>query len=179
MTGRSLYKRKKEEEASLLLDWLVYNYEHYTVVYQGISDIASLLVNEILVLGIPYRKCSFETVCENTRIHGNNIHSILKGLQKLTEKTRDGKNMWLHRGETIKLPVDTWVMDSINLHVTALKCGINLDVKTKEALKRVLSIDTKKDLIEIMEKECHDIERQVEKLLDELTPVYQKTRSSY
>jgi len=178
MTGRSLYKKKNEEKSLLLQEWIVYNYEHYTLVYQSILDIALLLTNEVFSLGNPYKKCSYSTVCDNSRINGTSVHRILEKLRKTTSKHHEGKNLLLHRGERIKLPLESRILDTIDVTNMAIKFGIEVG-DMRELVTEFLAIHTRRDLLAIMDKECKQIESQVEKLFDELLPVSRRMRSFY
>ena len=179
MTGRSLYRKKNEERSVLLQEWISYNYENYTIVYQGILDITLLLVNDIFDMGNPYHKCSYGTVYDNTRISGTGIRDILKKLKNVTTTYRKGKNLLVHRGERIKLPVESRTLDRIDMTNIAIKLGIEVDDDLKEAIAEFLAIYTKSELLTLMEKECREIETLVEKLFDKLLPYYRAVRSFY
>lgn len=179
MTGHSLYKKKGEQQSVLLQDWIMYNYEHYTVVYQGTLDIALLLTSEIFDLGIPYKKCSYGMVCDNTRVNGTSVHSILEKLRKATSKHREGKNLLLHRGERIELPLETEILGVVDATNMAIKLGWEASTDVKQALIEFLAIHARQDLLTIMDKECTEIELLVEKLFDKLLPYYRKMHSFY
>jgi hypothetical protein len=179
MMGRALYKKRGEHTSVLLQEWIVYNYEMYTVVYQGILDIALLLINEIFIMGNPYEKCSYRTVYDNTRINGTGVRRILKKLKKTTSKHREGKNLLVHRGERIKLPLEMSTLDDIDVINMAIKVGMEVSDDLKELLTEFLTRHTRTELITIMETECREIESQVEELFDELLPYYRRMRSFY
>ncbi len=178
MTGRSLYKKKNEEKSILLQEWIMYNYEHYAIVYQSILDLASLLTNEVFVLGIPYKKCSYSTICDNTRIAGTGVGAILKKLNNTVRKHHKGKNLLVHRGERIKLPLEPRTLDAIDVTNMAIKTGIEVG-DLRESVTEFLAIYSRGELITIMEKECREIESQVEELFDKLLPYYRRMRSFY
>ena len=178
MTGRSLYKKKNEVKSVLMQEWIMYNYEQYTIVYQGILDVALLLTNEILELGTPYTKCTYNTIFENTRVNGTSVHRVLKKLNNTTTKHREGKNFFVHRGERIELPIDKKIYDAIDVTNMAIKLGLEIGY-TKELLEEFLEIHTRKQIIQIMEKECKIIEPQIEELLTELLPYYHTFHSLY
>ena len=178
MTGRSLYKKKNEEKSVLLQEWIVYNYEHYTLVYQSILDLALLLTNEVFVLGNPYKKCFYSTICDNTRINGTDVHHILEKLSKTTSKHREGKNLLLHRGERIKLPLEPRTLDTIDVTNMAIKLGIEVG-DMRELVTEFLAIHSRTELLTMMQKECSEIESQVEELFGKLLPYYRGMRSFY
>ena len=179
MTSRSVYGRRNEDRSVLLEEWIVYNYEHYTVVYQTILEVALLLTNEIFGLGNPYRKCSYSTVCDNTRIKGTSVHRILGKLKDTTDKHRGRKNLLVHRGERIRPPLDTVdLVDSTEVIDMASKLGIEIGGEREELPVEFLLIHSRKELIEIMEKECTEIESQVEALFSALLPYYHKFYST-
>ena len=179
MTSRSVYRRKSETKSVLLEEWIMYNYEHYTVVYQTILEVALLLTNEVFGLGNPYRKCSYSTVCDNTRINGTSVHCILGKLKDTTNKHRGRKNLLVHRGERIRPPLDTVdLIDSTEVINMAIKLGIEIGGEREELPVEFLLIHSQKELIEIMEKECTEIESQVEDLFSALLPYYRKFRST-
>lgn len=178
MTGRSLYKKKSEEKSVLLKEWIVYNYEQYTLVYQSILDIALLLTNEIMNLGNPYRKCCYSTICDNTRVKGTVVYRILGKLQKTTRRHREGKNLLLHQGERINLPIESRTLAEVDVINMAIKLGIEVG-ELKELVTEFLAIYTRTDLLAIMEKECREIESQVEELFDKLLPYYRWMRQFY
>ncbi len=105
MTRRTLHRKKSEDKSALLQKWLIYNYEHYAIAYQGILEVALLLTNAVFDMGNPTRECSYRTVINNTRISGTNVGAILKKLNETVQKHREGKNLLVHRGEQVKLPV--------------------------------------------------------------------------
>jgi len=177
MTGRSVHRRKNEKKSVFLEEWIMYNYEHYTVVYQAILDVALLLTNELFRLGNPYKKCSYSTVCDNTHINGTSVHHILEKLKDTTDKHREGKNLLVHRGERIRPPVDAVNLDTTEIINMAIKVDIELG-ETAELLSEFLSIHSQKELIKTMEKECTEIESQVEDLFSALLPYYRKFRSA-
>lgn len=178
MTGRSLYKKKNESKSVLMQEWIMYNYEQYTIVYQGILDVALLLTNEILELGNPYAKCSYNAICENTRVNGTSAHRVLKKMNNTTKKHREGKNLFVHRGERIELPIDRKIYDAVDVTNMAIKLGLEVGY-TEELLVEFLEINTRNQIIEMMEKECKVIESQTEELLTELLPYYQRFHSLY
>ena len=179
MTSRSVHRRKNERKDVLLEEWIMYNYEHYTVVYQTILEVALLLTNEVFGLGNPYKKCSYSTVCDNTRIKGTSVHSILEKLKDTTDKHRGRKNLWVHRGERIRPPLDTIdLIDSTEVINMAIKLGIEIGGEREELPVEFLLTYSQKELIEIMEKECTKIESQVEDLFSALLPYYRKFRST-
>ncbi|HUU07925.1 MAG TPA: Cthe_2314 family HEPN domain-containing protein [Dehalococcoidales bacterium] len=179
MIGRSLYRKKNEEKSVLLQEWIVYNYEHYAIVYQSILEIALLLTNDIFDMGTPYEKCSYSTVYNNTRLAGTGVRNILKELSNITHKHREGKNFLVHRGERIKLPIESRTFAEVDVINMAIKLGLETKEDVKEALKLFLEIHTKRDLLVIMDKEYKQIELQVEKLFDKLLPYYRRMRSFY
>jgi len=176
MMGRFPSKKKDEHKSVLLQEWIVYNYEMYTIVYQSILDITLLLVNTIFVMGNPYKKCDYRTVYDNTRIDGTGVRRILEKLSKTTSKYREGKNLLVHRGQRVKLPLETETLDAIDITNMAIKLGMDVDY-IKESLLEFLSIHTRKQLLAVMEKECEEIESQIEELFDELLPYYRMMRS--
>lgn len=178
MTGRSLYRKKNEVKSVLMQEWIQYNYEHYTIVYQGILDVALLLTNAILELGNLHRKCSYDTVCDNTKVNGTSVHRILKRIQDTTKKHREGKNIFVHQGERIELPIDRKTYDTVDLLNLAIRLGIEVDID-RQLLGEFLQIVTVKEIMEIMEKECKVIESQTEGLLTALQPSYQRIHSLY
>lgn len=179
MTGRSLYRKKNEEKSVLLQEWLVYNYEHYAIVYQGILDIALLLTNAVFDMGNPYAKCSYSTVYGNTRIAGTGVGAILKELNNTVRKHREGKNLLVHQGERIKLPIETREFAEVDFINMAIRLGIQVSDKMRELVIEFLAIHTRKDLLVIMDRERKQIESQVEKLFDKLLPYYRRMRSFY
>lgn len=179
MTGRSLYKRRNEEKSVLLQEWIMYNYEHYTVVFQGILDVALLLTNEIFLLGNPYKECHFGRVCGNTRIKGTTVHSMLQKLNETTRGRREGKNLLVHRGERIKLPLETRIYDTVDVINLFTKLRLEVDELTRGLVSEFLSEYSRNDLIGIMEKECAELESQVEGLFTALLPYYRAFRSAY
>ena len=179
MTNRSLYKKKNEEKSVLLQEWITYNYEQYAIVFQGILEIALLLTNVVFDMGNPPRECSYPMVCNNTRMAGTDVAAILKGLSKTVRKHHEGKNLLVHRGERIKLPIQLRMPSEVDLLYTAIKLGIEVKDELRELLAEFLAIHTRKELLAIMDKECKQIESQVEKLFDELLPVYRRMRSFY
>jgi len=178
MTGRSLYKKKNESKGVVLQDWILHNYEHYTVVYQSILDVALLLTNGIFDLGNPYKKCSYRTVCDNTKINGTNVHHILEKLDKTVRGHREGKNLLVHRGEAIRPPLKSMTFDEIEVTNMAIKFGIGVG-SLEDNLTWFVSTFTKSELIKTMEKECTEIESQVEELFSELLPYYRAFRSRF
>ena len=172
MSNHSLYKKKNEEKSVLLFNWIQYNYEYYVLIYQSIPDIASMLINEIYILGIPRTKCSCGTVCENTRIKGTRVHKLLGKLQKLIDKHRKAKNLLLHQGDEISLPIGLKTLDIIELTTRAVKHGCEVDADLKDLVQFFLEKNTKEDIIKIMSEERSEIETQVENLYDVLLPFY-------
>lgn len=160
-------------------EWIAYNYEHYAIVYQGILDIALLLTNEVFDMGDPYEKCSYSVVYNNTRIVGTGVRSILKKLNNTTHKHHEGKNLLVHRGERIELPVESRALAEADVINMAIKLGMEVGPDVREALVEFFAIHTRKDLLAIMDKECKQIESQVEKLFDKLLPYYRRMRSFY
>lgn len=178
MTGRSLYKKKTEVKSVLMQEWINYNYEHYAIVYQGILDVALLLTNAILELGNLYRKCTYDTICDNTKVNRTSVHHILKEILNTTKKHREGKNLFVHQGERIELPLDRKTYDSIDLFNIAFELGLEVDID-RQLIAEFLQIVTVKEIIEIMEKECKVAESQAEGLLTVLQPYYQRIHSLF
>ena len=178
MTSRSLHKRKKENKGDLLEEWSIYNYELYTLVYQSILDIALLLINEVLDLGIPYRKCFFSTVCANRRVKGNDVERVLKKINNLSSSHREGKNLLLHRGQQIQVPLKKTRLNTEEISDIALKLDLEVS-HARQLLGEFFAMRDRKQLIAIMEQECTKLESKVEQLCDEILPYYNKLRLFY
>ena len=177
MTSRSVHTRKNEKRSVLLQEWTLYNYEHYTVLYQTILEVSLLLANEVFNLGNPYRKCSYSTVCDNTHINSTGVHRILEKLKDTTEKHHEGKNLLVHQGEQIKPPLDPGLFDSAEVVSMVVKLGMAAGTEVELAAEFVTK-HSRKELIRIMKNECAEIESQVAELFSALLPYYHKFRAT-
>lgn len=177
MTARSVYAGGKYRK-TVQKEWVKYNYRIYILIYQSILDVAFLLTNEVLDLGIPRRQCNYNTICENRRVRDLGINHILDKLSQMTKEHRRGKNLLLHQGIS-SLP-SMRRSEVISLDITNLAVELELtEEKTRSLLDEFLLSRDKIQLVQQMDKECREIESLAEQLLDKLLPQYQKIHSFY
>jgi hypothetical protein len=177
MGSRSIYKKKGEDKGKVIDDWMLYNYQLYTVNYQSISEVALHLTNAILDLGNPYEKCNYGNISENRRVKAAGIAGTLKTLGDKTKEHKERKNLLVHRGKAVRPPIVAKVSD-FDIPTLAEAIGIDEDA-VKADLREFLTLKNREHLYEKMESECEDIKLVVAQLFDELYPHYLKLRSFY
>ena len=178
MTGRSIHLRKGEEKGSFTKDWLIYNYQFYIVIYQSALDVALLLVNAILDLGINDRKCTFDTICENRKVKESNLHLILKTLNKMTNEHREGKNLLLHRGKGVRTP--NQFVNSNVFDIADLAKGVGIEeTQVITYIEHFLAIRNQNDLVLKMDDEIGLLEQCILRLFNTLLPIYKSNHSLY
>jgi len=171
MTGRSVYLRKGEDKNEVLKEWMIYHYGFYVSIYQGVVDIAFILVNQILDLGFPLRNCNSQTLCSNEHVKGTGIDKTLQRIEEMTNKHRESKNLLLHRGEEVVPPAEIVSPSVFDIPDLVKKMGLPEDIITAY-LKEFLALKNKEQLMEKMRSECGDLEINVERLFNELLPHY-------
>jgi hypothetical protein len=177
MTARSVYARGAQRN-TILKEWVKYNYHIYMLIYQSVLDVALLLTNEILDLGIPTRQCNYNMICRNRRVKDLAIDRILDELSRLTEEHRRGKNLLLHRG--ISPPPRKSGGATISLDITNLAVELELtEEQIRSSLEEFSSYQDKTQLIQQMSRECEEIESVAERLMDALLPQYLRIHSFY
>jgi len=178
MMTRSIYKKKGEEKGKLLKDWMSYNYQLYSVVYQSVLEVALLLTNEVLDLGYSDRQCGYGTICDNRRVKAANILPPLRELHRTTLVHRQGKNLLVHQGKSIPLPKSAKLTASVDFSALAQELGTG-ESELKAILDEFLTLSSRKKLLVQMEKECREVEARVVQLLDRLSPQYTRVHSYY
>jgi len=182
MTSRKIYKRNDEERGIFLKEWVLYNYEFYTLTYQSVRDVSLLLTNEVFDLGILYRNCNEHTVCSNRHLRGTKVKLILIEISNMSAGHRKMKDFLLHRGQRIKsLPVVGMKIDDLDKKaITKIAHSIGRDIGyTKTMLRELFSERDRKRTISVISKEYKDLEEKIKQLFDELLPHYRKIHQSY
>jgi hypothetical protein len=178
MGSRSMYKKKGEDKSKVINDWMLYNYQLYTVTYQSISEVALLLTNAILDLGNPPKNCTYGNISENRRVKAAGLVDTLKTLMDKTKEHRERKNLLVHRGKAVRPPVTKAKI--IDFDVSGVAEAMGTDEETLKAnLQEFLAKKSREHLYEKIESECEDIKLVVAQLFDELYPHYLKLRSFY
>lgn len=176
-TSRSVYPRKGEDAANRKIEWIIYSYHNYMVVYASIFEVTLQLVNEILDLGIPPRDCNFHSVLSNRRFEAAGIKPIMSKLANTTKRHREGKNLLYHYGKGTRPPVRLNRPLTLDDEIIS-KLGVD-DKLMRQYLEEFLANNDQKELVKKMSKECRDIGRQVEHLFTSLTPHYDRIHNYY
>jgi len=175
-TGRSIYLKKAEEKGTVIKDWLKYNYQYFVLVYQSALDVALLLVNAVLDLGIPYSKCTYDTIYKNRKTKDFGLLSILKTLKEMTDEHRQGKNLLLHRGKAIATPIQITKPHVFDIGDLAKSAGVE-ETRVITYLEEFLSIRSREDLLLKMADEIFLLEQCILTLFGKLLPIYESNHS--
>jgi hypothetical protein len=180
MLNRSLYPRKGESKSKRIQNWMAYNYQIYSVVFQSILEVTILLTNEVLDLGYSKRQCSYESLRENRRVKASGINPVLRQLYDDTFKHRVSKNELVHQGKSISIPHEYKATKKIEIDFSTLTQDISADeTEIREFFEGFIAANRKSKFIADLENECNSIESKVEKLFDKLLPQYIKIQAFY
>jgi len=180
MLNRSLYPSKGESKSKRIQNWMAYNYQIYSVVFQSILEVTTLLTNEVLDLGYSKRQCSYESLKENRRVKASGISPVLKQLYDDTLKHRVSKNEFVHQGKSISIPREYKSTKKIEIDISTLTQEISADeTEIRELFEGFVAANQKRRFIGYLENECNSIESKVEKLFDKLLPQYIKIQAFY
>ncbi len=180
MMNRSLYRRKGESKKKRVRDWMAYNYQIYTVVYQSVLEVAVLLANAVLDLGYTSRQCNYWALKENRRVKASKINSTLHKLYDDTLKHREAKNKLVHQGKSISLPLEYKNTKKMEVDFSVLTQDFGSDeMELREFFEGFIAEKQKLQFIRDLELECNSIESNIEKLFEKLLPQYIKIHSFY
>jgi len=180
MLNRSLYPRKGESKSKRIKNWMAYNYQIYSVVFQSILEVTILLTNEVLDLGYPERRCSYESLSENKKVKASGVNPVLKQIYEDALKHRENKNKLVHQGKSISIPREYRVTEGIEIDISTLAQDIGADVTEIREFFEGFAADSRRlRFIADLENECNSIESKVEKLFDKLLPQYIKIQAFY
>ena len=180
MLNRSLYPRKGENKRKRIESWMAYNYQIYSVVFQSIIEVVSLLTNDILDLGYPERQCKYDSLKENKRVKASGINPVLGQVYMDALKHRENKNSLVHKGKSIPIPREYKLTKKIQIDISTFTQDISADeTEIREFLEGLVAAGQKRKFIEDLENECNAIQSKVEKLFHKLLPQYIKIRALY
>jgi hypothetical protein len=77
--------------------WLEYQYTMHLVTVGGSVDRCLQVVNAVMNLGVPARKCTERVLLEHSSVKGTKVANALRGLLKETKATRELRNLDVHR----------------------------------------------------------------------------------
>lgn len=178
MTGRSIHRKKNESKSNITKKWITYNYSFYVTIYQSVLDITLHLIVEILDLGLDDRQCSPQNILVNKRVKLTDIESDLKKLITMTHEHHRLKNLLLHKGKGITVPIKTPDAPEIDISAMAQVWDMEED-KLSALLNEFHTLEKQKEIIITMESECVNLENHVGQLMTKLLPYYQKMHLFY
>ena len=180
MLNRSLYPKKGESKSKRIKNWMAYNYQIYSVVFQSILEVTILLTNEVLDLGYPERQCRYESLRENKKVKASGVNPVLKHIYEDTLKHRENKNKLVHQGKSISIPREYRATEKIEIDISTLAQDIGADVTEIRKFFEGFAADSNRlRFIAKLENEYNSIESKVEKLFDKLLPQYIKIQAFY
>lgn len=180
MLNRSLYPKKGESKSKRIENWMVYNYQLYSVVFQSILEVMILLTNEVLDLGYPEKKCKYDPLKENRRVKDWGISPLLEQIYSDTLKHRENKNKLVHKGQSISIPEEYKTGKKIEIDISTLTEAVGADEsEIRKFLEEFLADRKRLGFITKLEDECNSIESKVEQLFDKLLPQYIKMEAFY
>ena len=180
MLNRSLYPKKGESKSKRIKNWMAYNYQIYSVVFQSILEVTILLTNEVLDLGYPERQCRYESLRENKKVKASGVNPVLKQIYEDTLRHKENKNKLVHQGKSISIPREYKATKEIQIDISTLTQDISADeTEIREFLEGLVAASQKRKFIGDLENECNSIRSKVEKLFDKLLPQYIKIQAFY
>lgn len=180
MLNRSLYPRKGESKSKRIDNWMAYNYQIYSVVFQSILEVTVLLTNDVLDLGYPEWQCKYESLKDNKRVKAWGINSVLGQIYLDTLKHRKNKNKLVHQGKAISIPREYKRTKEIQIDISTFTQDISVDeTEIREFLEGLVAASQKQKFISDLENECNSIQSKVEHLFDKLLPQYIKIQAFY
>ena len=75
------------------------SYSNFVVTVVSTYDIALILTNYVLRLGIPDSKCKTDIVVKNAWVSGTKIENALIALEKIVKSYREPRHLHVHRGQ--------------------------------------------------------------------------------
>ncbi len=179
MTLRNLHRKKGEKLHIIQNAWAAYNYDFYTMIYQSVLDISFLLVNAVLDLGIEERMCTENFILNNKWVKDTDVYKVLIEIKGISKNHREGKNLLLHRGRPIPMPIKTsFPFDEKTISTLAKERNRSTDY-VRNLLDDFLAERDLLQLTQLMRKECTELETQVGLLFDVLLPMFLKRQSFY
>jgi hypothetical protein len=113
-----------KEQGITLHEWVHYHHSAYLITVIGIYDLALLIVNAILVLGIHPRKCSDKNVSSHPTVQKSKISSPLGKLRDTTKNYREPRNLLVHHGALPKLEMLDMMENELFIERTGKLLGI-------------------------------------------------------
>ena len=79
-------------------NYINYHYIKYAITVVTIMDVAVILTNETLRLGIPEKQCSFDNIIKNSWVISSDVDKSLNKMRSIVEPWREPRNLFVHRG---------------------------------------------------------------------------------
>lgn len=158
-------------------EWAIYNYANYRVVATGIFDTALLMTNDVLEIGKKPEKI-YRGFIENSEIVKNHLLEPLQKIEKLTEKYRDERNLYVHRSTRPGIDFVDNLYAYQALKEAKEKGLYKKEIPSPKVAKEYYETELNKKVIE-MQKETEEIFSAVIVFLDALNLLYEKKIESY
>ena len=175
----SFPQRARYERAGISRDiWLEYHYSFFVTSLSSLPDLALLLTNSVLRLGIDPRDCTSNLLKRNAWVKGRaSILAALNGIEGTVKTYRELRNLNLHRGEEPDLAdfIDSDRYDLLKLIAVANRQD------TFSVSSHLLTAGYRVEVSEINSKMTAEIEAAAaaaSQLFDALLPIYQATERS-
>jgi hypothetical protein len=99
----SFRTNKRYKEAGIgRSHYINYHYFNYAITVTKVRDIALILTDKTFRLGNPERLCRLENIIENSWVRSTSVDESLKKLNSIVERWREPRNLFIHRGKTLK-----------------------------------------------------------------------------
>jgi hypothetical protein len=148
------------------LDYYRYHYEYFRIKSISILDYLILFINHCLQMGIVERKCNIYSITENTILKESSLVQNLKKFDQEILPLRKERNYIIHKGT-----FEPKFMESLNDIVIDIEMNF---VDKNETEKTELKKKEIKKAIEHFKNEIKMINRNVEKILNDLIPYIRK-----
>jgi hypothetical protein len=162
-------------------DWLEYHYAFYTITIGGVVDIALLLTNAVWELGNEERNCRWHIVVKDGQL-SRAVVDALGRIDDVVRRTRDLRDRRVHRGKPINFS-DVFQDDQAGIFqfLDAARTAFLRDGNQPKWIEQVEPLlssgyaSASTALIERVESELEEVDKQVETLFDALLPKFLET----
>lgn len=155
--------------------WVQYHYATHVVLAASVTDLCLLLVNATLRLGYPERLCSFDTIKSNFWCEKYGVVPHLESVNKATQKYRERRNRYLHRGESMDIGEAIGSNTYDMLTSIAFAHSLSAEPLAEPAFFDAAFTSEIRDMVPKLKEERAQLAIPVIQLFDQLTHVYTVT----
>jgi len=163
-----------KDQGITLHEWVHYHHSAYLITVIGIYDLALLIVNALLVLGIHPRKCNDKNVGNHPTVQKLKVNSHIEKLRETTKEHREPRNLLVHHGSLPKIEMLDRMETERFIKATAESLGISERVKPfiHPVIAESIYQDERRKLVKSISARTVLIVNDLYELFNMLHPIY-------